>query len=56
MARNIDGNVIGARVRFAAVGEEQPGPWHEVIGVVPNFDLTPTERGEADFMYAAGSG
>jgi len=51
MARNIGGNAIGVRVRFAAVGDEEPGPWHEVIGVVRNFGLTPTARGEADFMY-----
>lgn len=51
MARNIGGNAIGVRVRFAAVGDEEPGPWHEVIGVARNFGLTPTGRGEADFMY-----
>ena len=51
MAGNIGGNAIGVRVRFAAGDEEEPGPWHEVIGVVPNFGLTPTARGEADFMY-----
>jgi len=51
MARNIGGNAIGVRVRFAADGDAEPGPWHEVIGVVRNFGLTPTPRGEADFMY-----
>jgi len=51
MARNIGGNVIGVRVRFAAVGEQEPGPWHEIVGVVRNFGLTPTVKGEADFMY-----
>jgi hypothetical protein len=51
MARNIGGNAIGVRVRFAAAGEEEPGPWHEVIGVAGNIGLTPTARGEADFMY-----
>ncbi|HEX6134806.1 MAG TPA: ABC transporter permease [Longimicrobiales bacterium] len=51
MARNIGGNAIGVRVRFAAVGEEEPGPWHEVVGVVRDFGLTPTGRGEADFMH-----
>jgi hypothetical protein len=51
MARNMGGNAIGVRVRFAAVGEEEPGPWHEVIGVASNFGLTQTGRGEADFMY-----
>jgi predicted permease len=51
LARNIGGNPIGVRVRLAAVGVEEPGPWHEVVGVVQNFGLTPTARGEADFMY-----
>lgn len=51
MARNIGGNVIGVRVRFAAIGEQDPGLWHEVVGVVRNFGLTPTAQGEADFMY-----
>jgi putative ABC transport system permease protein len=51
MARNIGGSAIGMRVRFAAVGEEEPGPWHEIIGVVRNIGLMPTGRGEADFMY-----
>jgi putative ABC transport system permease protein len=51
LARNVGGNAIGMRVRFATVGDEEPGPWHEIIGVVRNFGLTPTTRGEADFMY-----
>ncbi|HEX6307482.1 MAG TPA: ABC transporter permease [Longimicrobiales bacterium] len=51
MARNIGGNAIGVRVRFEAVGEEEPGPWHDVVGVVRDFGITPTGRGEADFMY-----
>jgi predicted permease len=51
MARNIGGNAMGVRVRLAAEGEEEPGPWHEVVGVVTDFGLTPTARGEADFMY-----
>ena len=51
MARNIGGNVIGMRVRVAAAGDEEPGSWHEVIGVATNIGLTPTDGGEADFMY-----
>lgn len=51
MARNIGGNAIGVRVRPAAVGDDEPGPWHEVVGIVRDFGLTPTGRGEADFMY-----
>jgi putative ABC transport system permease protein len=51
LARNVGGSAIGVRVRFAAVGDEEPGPWHEVVGVVQDYGLTPTGRGEADFMY-----
>src|SRR5690606_16181202 len=51
MAHNIGGNAIGVRVRVAADGEEEAGPWHEVVGVARDFGLTPTARGEADFMY-----
>jgi len=51
MARNLGGNPIGTRVRVAAADGAEPGPWQEVIGVVRNFGLTPTDRGEADYMY-----
>lgn len=51
MARNIGGNPVGARVRFAAAAEGEPGPWKEVIGVAENLGLTPTGDGEADFMF-----
>jgi predicted permease len=51
MARNIGGNPVGARVRFAAAAEGEPGPWNDVIGVVENLGLAPTGRGEADFMF-----
>ncbi|HSK20397.1 MAG TPA: ABC transporter permease [Longimicrobiales bacterium] len=51
MARNIGGNVLGAYVRLAAVGEQEPGPWQDVVGVASNFGLTPTGDGEADYMY-----
>jgi predicted permease len=51
MALNIGGNPVGARVRFAAAADDEPGPWNEVIGVVENLGLTPTGRGEADFMF-----
>jgi hypothetical protein len=56
LARNLGGNPLGMRVREAARGEDDDtGPWHEVIGVVRNLDTEPTNRGEADFMYAPAS-
>jgi hypothetical protein len=51
MARNIGGNAIGARVRYPARADAEAGPWHEVVGVVRNLGLTPTARGEADYMF-----
>jgi predicted permease len=50
-AHNIGGNPLGVRVRSAARRGEEPGPWHEVVGVVKNFGMDPTDRGEADFMF-----
>jgi putative ABC transport system permease protein len=51
LARNIGGNPIGVRIRFADPAQDEAEPWHEIVGVVGNFGLTPTGRGEADFMY-----
>ena len=51
MAQNIGGNALGVRVRFAHAAEGEPGPWNEVIGIVGDLGLTPTSRGEADFMF-----
>jgi ABC-type antimicrobial peptide transport system permease subunit len=51
MAQNIGGNPVGVRVRFAGNGDDEPGPWHEVVGVTANMGLTSTYLGEADFMY-----
>jgi predicted permease len=54
-ARNIGGNPLGVRIRFAPHRGKEAGPWHEVVGVVKNFGMDPTDRGEADFMFTPAS-
>ncbi|HEX2187695.1 MAG TPA: ABC transporter permease, partial [Longimicrobiaceae bacterium] len=42
------GNALGRRVRFLERGEgerAEPGPWHEVVGVVDDFPAHATEPG-----------
>ncbi|HEX2166034.1 MAG TPA: ABC transporter permease [Longimicrobiales bacterium] len=51
MAQNLGGNPIGVRLRYAGRDDAEPGPWYEVVGVVGNLGLTPTARGEADYMF-----
>lgn len=55
-ARNLGGgSPLGVRVRYAARGNEPAGPWHEIVGVVRNLDMEPTDRGDADFIYHPAS-
>ncbi len=56
LARNIGGNPLGVRVRFAADDGGEAGRWHEVVGVARNLGLTPTGEGEADYLYVPASG
>ncbi len=56
LARKLGGNPIGMRVRDAAArgeggAEGAPGPWLEVVGVVTNTGLVPTDSGDADMVY-----
>jgi hypothetical protein len=51
--RKVGWNPVGARVRtLPRRGEGEPGPWHEIVGVV-----TPTEidTGDAEYIYRAAS-
>jgi hypothetical protein len=47
-------NPIGHRVRYRA-GNGQPGPWFEIVGIVQDFGMTPTDLGEAPYVYHATS-
>jgi predicted permease len=51
-ARNLGGNPLGVRVRYAARNaDEQPGDWQEIVGVVRNLGMEPTNHGDADFLF-----
>jgi hypothetical protein len=50
-ADKLGGNPLGVRVRASAQGDGEPGPWKEIVGVVHNLGMEPTDRGEADFMF-----
>ena len=52
--REVGRNPLGVRVRtLPRGGEREPGPWHEVVGVVTNLD--PGEGGAAAYIYRAAS-
>ena len=51
-AKNIGGNPLGVRVRYAPDEKGgKPGEWLQVVGVVKNLGLEPTDRGESDHIY-----
>ena len=52
--REVGRNPVGARVRtLPREGEREPGPWHEIVGVVT--DLDPGEGGGATSIHRAVS-
>ena len=52
--REVGRNPVGARVRTLLPGtEREPGPWHEIVGVVG--DLGMADSGEAEYIYRAAS-
>jgi hypothetical protein len=49
-------NPVGARVRtLARGGEGEPGPWHEIVGVVTDLWTIPADWSGAAFIYRAAS-
>jgi putative ABC transport system permease protein len=47
LARNIGGNPLGVRLRYAgSAAGQQANPWYEVVGVVRNRDVA-----DAEFMF-----
>jgi ABC-type antimicrobial peptide transport system permease subunit len=48
---------VGARIRTIQRSSERvPGPWHEIVGVVTDFEmLFPADWGEAAYIYRAAS-
>ncbi|CAN5855068.1 ABC transporter permease [soil metagenome] len=54
--RELGTSPVGARVRtLPQPGDGEPGPWHEVVGVVTDLGMDPTDLGEAEYMYRAVS-
>ena len=47
-------NPIGRRVRYRA-GDGTPGPWLDIVGIVRDFGMTPTDLGEAPYVFHAAS-
>ncbi|MCA1603281.1 MAG: hypothetical protein LC776_17130, partial [Acidobacteria bacterium] len=54
--RVVGRNPVGARIRTLQRGSEgEPGPWHEIVGVVTDLGMDPTDLGEAEYIYRAAS-
>ena len=49
------GNPIGGRVRSAARDGGPIEPWFEIVGLVRDVGMQPTDRGEAPFIYSAAT-
>lgn len=54
--REVGRSPVGARVRtIERRSDGEPGPWHEIVGVVTDLGMDPTDRGEAEYIYRAAS-
>jgi hypothetical protein len=52
--RAVGRNPVGARVRRLPRGtEREPGPWHEIVGVVTDLEMA--DGGNAEYIYRAAS-
>jgi putative ABC transport system permease protein len=51
------GNPVGRRVRFVSSERRttEPEPWVEIVGMVRDMGMTPTNFGEAPYVYTATS-
>jgi hypothetical protein len=63
MARNMGGNALGVRIRYASsAANQKPGPWYEVVGIVrdasvggtpPDFVFTPASSADVSPLIVA---
>ena len=54
--RVVGRNPVGARIRTLQRGSErEPGPWHEIVGVVTDLWTFPADWGGAAYIYRAAS-
>jgi predicted permease len=51
LAEKLGGSALGVRVRTVAAGDQPAGEWYEIVGVVQNVGMDPTDEGEAEFYY-----
>jgi predicted permease len=47
-------NPLGRRVRYLA-GDGTPGPWFEIVGIARDIGMTPTDLGEAPYIFHPAS-
>ena len=47
------GSPVGHRVRYASSDPARPEPWFEIVGVVRDIGMTPTDLGEAPYIFRA---
>ncbi|MBA3637683.1 MAG: ABC transporter permease [Acidobacteria bacterium] len=45
------GTPVGRRVRYASSDPANPQPWLEIVGVVRDIGMTPTDLGEAPYLF-----
>jgi putative ABC transport system permease protein len=48
-------NPVGRRVRYASAETATPQPWFEIVGVVSDVGMTPTDLGEAPYLFRAAT-
>ena len=54
--RYLDGaSPVGRRVRFARSDAATSEPWFEIVGMVRDVGMTPTDLGEAPYLFTAAS-
>lgn len=46
---------VGRRVRYAGSDPSKPEPWLEIVGMVRDIGMTPTDLGEAPYVFRAAS-
>ena len=46
---------VGRRVRYARSDRAAPEPWFEIVGMVRDVGMTPTDRGEAPYIFRAAA-
>jgi hypothetical protein len=48
-------NPVGRRVRYGATASLAKEPWLEIVGMVRDMGMTPTNNGEAPYLFTAAS-